>query len=33
MSGDTPRQLSDNELAVLARLLSVPFPGRDQLRA
>lgn len=33
MTGDTPRPLSDNERAVVARLLSVPFPGRDELRA
>jgi hypothetical protein len=33
MTGDMPRPLSDIERAVIARLLSVPFPGRDELRA
>ncbi|MCW6003744.1 hypothetical protein K1W54_04005 [Micromonospora sp. CPCC 205371] len=33
MTGDMPRPLSDDERAVMARLLSVPFPGRDELRA
>ncbi|MEV4210118.1 hypothetical protein [Micromonospora sp. NPDC049662] len=29
----TPRPLNDIERAVIARLLAVPFPGRDELRA
>lgn len=33
MTGGTPRPLSDKERAVVARLLSVPFPVRDELRA
>ncbi|MET8204292.1 hypothetical protein [Micromonospora taraxaci] len=34
MTGDdTPRPLSDIERDVIARLRSVPFPGRDELRA
>ncbi|MDG9678941.1 hypothetical protein [Micromonospora sp. DH14] len=34
MTGDDiPRPLSDVERDVIARLLSVPFPGRDELRA
>ncbi|WP_444951056.1 hypothetical protein [Micromonospora ureilytica] len=33
MTGDdTPRPLSDIERDVIARLLCVPFPGRDELR-
>jgi hypothetical protein len=31
--GDMPRPLSDIERGVIARLLAVPFPGRDELRA
>ncbi|GLZ60920.1 hypothetical protein [Micromonospora sp. NBRC 107095] len=30
---DIPRPLNDIERDVIARLLSVPFPGRDELRA
>lgn len=33
MTGDVPRPLSDIERGVIARLLSVPFPGRDELCA
>ncbi|MEV6812584.1 hypothetical protein [Micromonospora sp. NPDC051296] len=34
MTGDeAPRPLSDVERSVIERLLSVPFPGRDELRA
>ncbi|MEH1166457.1 hypothetical protein V6V47_13820 [Micromonospora sp. CPCC 205539] len=34
MTGDDmPRPLSETERDVIARLLSVPFPGRDELRA
>ncbi|MGC4851424.1 hypothetical protein ACLQ3F_29700 [Micromonospora sp. DT15] len=34
MTGDDiPRPLSDIERDVIARLLFVPFPGRDELRA
>jgi hypothetical protein len=29
--GDMPRPLSDIERGVIARLLAVPFPGRDEL--
>lgn len=29
----SPRPLTDIEHAVIRRLLDVPFPGRDQLRA
>lgn len=31
--GDMPRLLSDIERGVIARLLAVSFPGRDELRA
>jgi len=29
--GDMPRPLSDIERGVIARMLAVPFPGRDEL--
>lgn len=32
-SDDMPRPLSDIERGVIAHLLAVPFPGRDELRA
>lgn len=31
--GDMPRPLSDIERGVIARLLAMSFPGRDELRA